>query len=79
MFELELLGWKRNIFDNDTVYSWWTELFEIKLIICIKMDLALNNQQNPTNQPKIIQFRISTVVCLYTVKWQNKPTSNNSV
>ena len=35
----------------------WNELFEIELIICIKMDLALNNLQrlichkNPTNQP----------------------------
>ena len=30
------------------------KLFEIELIICIKMDLALNNQQRPnqpTNQP----------------------------
>ena len=39
------------------------ELFETKLIICIKMDLALNNlqsficykppQNQPTNQPKL--------------------------
>ena len=35
----------------------WTELFEIELVICIKMDLALNNLQRlicrktqPTNQ-----------------------------
>ncbi len=32
-------------FDNKTVYSYWTELFEIELIICIKMDLVLNGQQ----------------------------------
>ena len=40
------------------MYSRWTELFEIELIIYIKMDLALNNLQRlicqntqPTNQP----------------------------
>ena len=40
-----------------TVYSCWTELFEIEMIVCIKMDLALNNQQRlichkntPTNE-----------------------------
>ena len=41
------------------MYSCYTELFEIELIICIKMDLALDNLQRliylktnqPTNQP----------------------------
>ena len=40
------------------MYSFETELFEIELNICIKMDLALNNlqrlellQSKPTNQP----------------------------
>ncbi len=28
-----------------TAYLCWTELFEIELNICIKMDLALNNLQ----------------------------------
>ena len=32
-------------FDNETVYLCLTELFEIELIICIKMDLALNKLQ----------------------------------
>ena len=27
------------------LYSYNTELFEVELIICVKMDLALNNQQ----------------------------------
>ena len=41
-------------FDNSTVYSCWTELFELELIIYIKMDLALNNLQRLVrhkNQP----------------------------
>ena len=33
----------------ETVYLSWTELFEVELIICLKMDLALNNLQI-TNQ-----------------------------
>ena len=37
------------------MYSCLTELFKIELIICIKMDLALNNLQkligHKTNQP----------------------------
>ena len=44
------------------MYSYWTEVFEIELIIYIKMDLALNNLQRltchktqPTNQPIIFQ------------------------
>ena len=28
------------------MYSWYTELFEIERIICIQMDLALNNLQS---------------------------------
>ena len=36
----------RNMFDNQTMYSCYTELFEIELIICIKMDSALNNPQS---------------------------------
>ena len=30
---------------NKKVYLYETELFEIELFICIKMDLALNNLQ----------------------------------
>ena len=37
------IAWNRNVFDNQTVYSYETELFEIELLICIEMDLALNN------------------------------------
>ena len=38
--------WEGPIYgSNRTVYFWWTELFEIELFICIKMDLLLNNQQ----------------------------------
>ena len=33
------------VFDVETVYLCWTELFEIELFICIKIDLALNNLQ----------------------------------
>ena len=39
------------------MYSYYTDLFEIELIICIKMDSALNNEQRlichkkTTNQP----------------------------
>ena len=42
---LNWIAWNRNVFDNQTVYSCLTELFELELIIklCIKMDLALNN------------------------------------
>ena len=42
---LNWIAWNRNIFDNLTMYSCSTELFEIELIICIKMDLALNTLQ----------------------------------
>ena len=40
---LNWIDWNRNVFDNQTVYSCCTELFEIELIICIKIDLALNS------------------------------------
>ena len=33
------------LFVNFTVYLHLNELFEIRLIICIKIDLALNNLQ----------------------------------
>ena len=42
---------------NTTVFDTKNELFEIELIICMKMDLALNNLQGlichkiPYNQP----------------------------
>ena len=42
---LNLIAWNRNVFDNENVYICLTKLFEIELFICIKMDLALNNQQ----------------------------------
>ena len=55
---LNWITWNRNVFDNSSVYSCQSELFEIELIICIKMDLALNNLQRliyyknqPTDQP----------------------------
>ena len=38
-------AWKRNIFDNQTMYLCKTELLEIELFIYIKMNLALNNLQ----------------------------------
>ena len=31
----------RTVFDIETVYLCWAELFEIELFMCIKMDLAL--------------------------------------
>ena len=37
------IAWNRNVFGNWAVYSCKTELFEIELIISIKLDLALNN------------------------------------
>ena len=45
------MAWDGYVFDS------WTELFEVELITCIKIDLALNNLQKlicykiPTNQP----------------------------
>ena len=38
---LNWIAWNRNVFDNWTVYLCLTELFEIELFICIKMELAL--------------------------------------
>ena len=45
------------------MFSCYTELFEIELIICIKMDLTLNNLQRliyhktqPTNQPLLLFY-----------------------
>ena len=40
------------VFDSWTVYSCWTELFELELFICIKMDLALNNKGWYAIKPK---------------------------
>ena len=41
--------WNRNVFTfncvNKKLYCCWTELFEIELFLCIKMNLALNNLQ----------------------------------
>ena len=37
-----------HVFDNQTVYLCLADLFKIKLFICIKMDLALNNLQRLT-------------------------------
>ena len=55
---LNWIAWNRNIFDNWTVYSCYTELFEIEVNICMKMSMALNNLQTlrrhknqPTKQP----------------------------
>ena len=49
--------------------SWYTELFEIELIICIKMNLAVNNLERlkchkpqTTNQPTSVIGSI-VVVC----------------
>ena len=41
---LNWITWNRNVFDNQTVYLCWTKLFKMEQFICIKMDLALNNQ-----------------------------------
>ena len=35
--------WNRTVFDIETVYLYSTELFEIELLIYIRMDLALND------------------------------------
>ena len=60
-----------------TVYSCWTELFEIELIIYIEMDLALNYLQrlighktNPKQIYLFIQFSVSTVSMSKTVQFQ---------
>ena len=42
------MGWNKNVFDNETVQLGETELLEIELFICVKMDLALNNLQRLT-------------------------------
>ena len=42
---LNWIAWNRKVFGNLTVYLYKTEWFKIELIICIKMDLALNNRQ----------------------------------
>ena len=50
-----------------------TELFEIELFICIKMNLSLNNLQRlicHKNQPTIIR--------LHTVKWYHVLLSNTN-
>ena len=52
------------------------KLFEIELIICIKMNLALNNQQRlichktPTNQPfpGLLHFILDTYFIILNVK-----------
>ena len=40
---LNWIAWNRSVFYNKTVYSGKIALFEIELIICKKMGLALNN------------------------------------
>ena len=42
---LNWIIWNGTVFDIETMYLCLTELFEIELIICIKIDLALNNLQ----------------------------------
>ncbi len=42
---LNWIVWNGTVFGIETVYLHKTELFEIELFICIKMDLALNNLQ----------------------------------
>ena len=49
--------WNRIGFDMWTEYKCQTELFEKELIICIKMDLALNNPQ------MLICYIIQTTKC----------------
>ena len=50
------------LLDFEIVYLCLTELFEIELFICIKMDLALNNLQwlmchkTKQNQTKLLRF-----------------------
>ena len=49
------------------LYLCWTELFEIELFICIKMDLALNNQQwLIRHKPKPNQTSFSIVVIFFS-------------
>ena len=51
----------RTVFDFWTVYLCLTELLEIELFICMKMDLALNNPTMfdvPLNQTKLIMFNL---------------------
>ena len=38
---LNWIVWNRTIFDPETVYLCLTELFEIEMFICIKIDLVL--------------------------------------
>ena len=65
------------------MYSCYTELIEIELTICIKMDLALNKQQRlmchktqPTNQPtnqmksEISKITSSGIQCFYLMAFQ---------
>ena len=42
---LNRISWNRT-FDIYTVYLYETELFEIELFICLRMDLALNKLQS---------------------------------
>ena len=56
------------------MYLCWTEVFEIELIICIKMDLALNNllglifhKTQPTNQPTTHLSLFQLVLWLATI------------
>ena len=55
---LNWIVWKRTVFDIEAVYLCWTELFEIELFLCIKMDLVLiqwSISQKP-NQTKLINY-----------------------
>ena len=45
------------------MYSCETELFKIELIICIKMDLALNNLQ------RLISYKTQPTIREYTVPY----------
>ena len=42
---LDWIVWNRTVFNIQTVYLHKSELSEIELFICIKMNIALNNLQ----------------------------------
>ena len=68
------------------MYSCKTELFEIELIICIKMDLVLHNLQmlicnknQPTNQPAQLTFSQHLLTTLRLVLVYHKSNLKNMV
>ena len=51
---------------KENLYLYQTELFEIVLIICIKMDLALNNLWRLIDMPWLNQPTVQTLMsCLH--------------